>query len=131
MATWAKRKRVEFIADRLKTVGRINRADLREYFAISLQTATADFHSFEDANPGIMVFDGRIKAFVRPDLVSPDSRDTLRRAAPELLFALRKLTMMARTSGGTAGSDEALMAACDEAEAAIARATAPNPSRED
>lgn len=33
--------------------------------------------------------------------------------------ALRKLTMMARTSGGVSGPDPALMAACEEAEAAL------------
>lgn len=44
-------------------------------------------------------------------------------AAPELLEALKKLTMMARTSGGTAGPDAGLMEACAEAESAIAKAT--------
>ena len=44
-------------------------------------------------------------------------------AAPDLLEALRKLTMMARTSGGTSGPDDDLMRACEAAEAAIAKAT--------
>ncbi|MCB0541864.1 MAG: hypothetical protein KDC70_00015 [Saprospiraceae bacterium] len=43
-------------------------------------------------------------------------------AAPEILGALKKLTMMARTSGGTAGPDAGLMEACAEAEAAISKA---------
>lgn len=43
-------------------------------------------------------------------------------AAPELLEALLKLTMMARTSGGTLGPDKALMEACEVAEAAINKA---------
>lgn len=34
--------------------------------------------------------------------------------------ALRNLTFMARTSGGTAGADLGLMAACEEAEACLA-----------
>lgn len=38
-----------------------------------------------------------------------------------LFNALRKLTMMARTSGGIAGPDPMLMDACDEAEALISR----------
>lgn len=42
-------------------------------------------------------------------------------AAPELLDALKKLTMMARTSGGTAGPDTELMAACEHAESIIAK----------
>jgi hypothetical protein len=50
----------------------------------------------------------------------PDAR--LIAAAPELLEALRPLTMMARTSGGTPGPDAGLMAACEAAEAAIAKA---------
>jgi hypothetical protein len=37
----------------------------------------------------------------------------------ELTAALKGLTVMARTSGGTAGRDDALCAACDEAEAAL------------
>jgi len=40
--------------------------------------------------------------------------------AKRLAEALRKLTYIARTSGGTAGRDEALCAACDEAEIALA-----------
>lgn len=42
--------------------------------------------------------------------------------AEELEGALKRLTMMARTSGGTAGRDEALCKACDDAEAALSRA---------
>jgi len=44
-------------------------------------------------------------------------------AAPDLLEALRILTMMAETSGGTSGPDAELMAACDQANRAIAKAT--------
>ena len=40
----------------------------------------------------------------------------------QLLSALKQLTMAARTSGGTAGRDETLCAACDVAEAVIAKA---------
>ena len=36
-----------------------------------------------------------------------------------LKAAMRKLVFAARTSGGTAGHDEALCAACDEAEALL------------
>lgn len=54
--------------------------------------------------------------------VSPDDL-ALMLSAPELLGALRKLTMLARTSGGVAGSDAELMDACSVAEAAIAKAT--------
>ena len=46
---------------------------------------------------------------------------------PALREALRKLTFAARTSGGTAGPDAALMAACDEAEAALASLPHPEP----
>lgn len=38
---------------------------------------------------------------------------------------LRKLVFAARTSGGTAGRDEALCQACDEAEALLERAASP------
>ena len=41
----------------------------------------------------------------------------------QLFSALKQITMMARTSGGVAGRDEALCAACDVAEAAIASAS--------
>jgi hypothetical protein len=40
----------------------------------------------------------------------------------EPVALLRKLTLMARTSGGTAGPDAGLMAACEEAEAFLAAA---------
>lgn len=40
----------------------------------------------------------------------------------DILSALRRLTIAARTSGGTAGRDEGLCAACDAAEVAIAKA---------
>jgi hypothetical protein len=43
-------------------------------------------------------------------------------AAPELYEALRKLSFAAQTTGGTAGRDEALVAAIDEAAAALAKA---------
>jgi hypothetical protein len=43
-------------------------------------------------------------------------------ANADLLPALKRLTVAARTSGGVAGRDEGLCAACDEAEAAIAKA---------
>jgi hypothetical protein len=39
---------------------------------------------------------------------------------PRIINALRKLLFAARTSGGTAGRDNSLCAACDEAEAALA-----------
>lgn len=51
-----------------------------------------------------------------------DERDEL---MAEMLAALRKLTLMARSSGGTAGPDSALMAACETAEAVIAKAGSP------
>lgn len=44
-------------------------------------------------------------------------------AAPDLLEALKKLSFAAQTSGGTAGRDEALVAAIDHASAIIAKAT--------
>lgn len=42
-------------------------------------------------------------------------------AAPMLHEALRKLVVAARTSGGVAGRDDGLCAACDQAEAALAK----------
>lgn len=43
----------------------------------------------------------------------------------EVLVALQRLTDAARTSGGIAGRDAELCAACDEAEAVIARVRLP------
>ena len=51
-----------------------------------------------------------------------DDVRALIKAAPTLLKVLKRLTMLARTTGGFAGPDSELMSACDQAEAAIAAA---------
>lgn len=48
-------------------------------------------------------------------------------AAPKLLATLRKLTFMARTSGGTAGPDTGLMDACADAETVLNGFPSPDP----
>ena len=59
---------------------------------------------------------------IKAELKWPDhSRNSAKSAENELRAALRKLTFMARTSGGVGGRDEALCAACDEAEAILER----------
>lgn len=55
--------------------------------------------------------------------VSRQALDEVLSEHTTLLLALRYLTMMARTSGGTAGPDAGLMAACEQAETAIQSAT--------
>ena len=50
--------------------------------------------------------------------------DKLRAINVELREALKTLTMMARTSGGVAGRDNELCAACDRAETAIEKTEA-------
>ena len=52
------------------------------------------------------------------------------RQEPRIIAALRMLVFAARTSGGTAGHDEYLCAACDEAEAALGEG-APLPPKDE
>jgi hypothetical protein len=56
------------------------------------------------------------------DALEASANARLIAAAPELFEALRKLSFAAQTSGGTAGRDEALVAAINEADAALAKA---------
>jgi hypothetical protein len=58
---------------------------------------------------------GRLLRFERTETVKINA------AEPDMLAALKQLAFAARTSGGVAGRDDALCAACDLAEAVIAR----------
>jgi hypothetical protein len=60
------------------------------------------------------------------DGVVPETFDPWARIA-ELEKALKRLLLMARTSGGTAGPDIALMAACDAASAVLASTSGAEP----
>lgn len=67
MATWAMRKRYEWIAAKLEAGESFGRADLVEAFTITTQTASATVGEFMELNPGKLRYDKSRKAFVRDD----------------------------------------------------------------
>lgn len=123
MATWAMKQRYAWIKARAEAGESFTRADIVETFTVTKQTASATMREFQSIYPDIIRYCASRKAFVRADLGPPEKDGLRRRDASGLLDALRKLTIAARTTGGTAGPDEGLMKACAEAEAAIAKAT--------
>lgn len=68
--------------------------------------------------------DGAIAAWNRRPAASIEQEQQVAQDGG-LYSALRKLVFAARTSGGVAGRDEGLCAACDEAEAVLATGTEP------
>lgn len=61
--TFAQRMRLIWIDDRLAELGRINRADLRGAFGISVQQASADFAAYARLNTARMHYDPSAKAW--------------------------------------------------------------------
>ena len=123
MATWAMRQRYAWIDARLAAGEPFNRDDLVKAFTVTKQTASATIHQYQELQPDALRYDVSRKAFVRSD--APATAGLSRREIA-LSDALRRLVMLARTSGGTAGPDAALMAACAEVEAVLAPSTNTN-----
>ena len=64
---WGAERRLEFIEFRLYWEGRINRADLMDYFGISAPQASADLSRYQDMAPGNLVYDTRKKTYLISD----------------------------------------------------------------
>lgn len=54
---WGQERRLEFIDFRLLWEGRLNRADITEFFRISVPQASLDLAKYQEIAPGNMVYD--------------------------------------------------------------------------
>ncbi|WP_243612961.1 hypothetical protein [Shimia aestuarii] len=61
---WFANHRQEWIAQMLRTYGFVNRQHLMRHFGISSAQAAVDFRTFNDQNPGVMIYDARRKTYV-------------------------------------------------------------------
>lgn len=62
--TWARNQRLEFIRQHLALYGSIGREDLRRRFAVTHQTASADFAAFRAKWPDSLAYDGSRKTHI-------------------------------------------------------------------
>ncbi len=62
---WSQDRRLKFIDFRLRWEGRINRTDLTDFFNISIPQASADLSRYTEAAPFNMVYDVKLKAYVK------------------------------------------------------------------
>ena len=62
--TWFAQHRQEWIAQMLSVYGHINRQHLMRNFRISASQAANDFNTFNENNPGAMIYDNRRKTYV-------------------------------------------------------------------
>lgn len=61
---WSVEQRLEFIEFRLYWDGRVNRADLVDFFGISVPQASADLSRYQETAPKNIVYDKSAKAYV-------------------------------------------------------------------
>ncbi|MGR6771493.1 WYL domain-containing protein [Pectobacterium brasiliense] len=79
---WGQERRLEFIDFRLLWEGRLNRADITEFFRISVPQASLDLAKYQDIAPDNMVYDRTQKAYIatvdfKPVFASFDSNHYL------------------------------------------------------
>lgn len=70
-SNWSQDRRLKFIDFRLRWEGRINRTDLTQFFNISMPQASADLAKYSEAAPTNLIYDGRIKTYVRTETYTP------------------------------------------------------------
>jgi hypothetical protein len=68
---WAQRQRIDFIAERLRVRGFVNRADLQVKFEISTPQASTDLREFQALYPNAMTYNTRTKRYERGGNVPP------------------------------------------------------------
>ena len=68
---WGVEKRLEFIDFRLYWDGRINRADLTDFFDISVPQASTDLRQYGATAPDNMIYDKSAKCYLATDLFTP------------------------------------------------------------
>ncbi|EBC3389610.1 WYL domain-containing protein [Salmonella enterica] len=61
---WGQERRLEFIDFRLLWEGRLNRADITEFFRISVPQASLDLAKYQEIAPGNMVYDRTQKTYI-------------------------------------------------------------------
>lgn len=59
---------MKFIAQRLASIGHLNRSALQQEFGISIPQASIDLGEFQAANPGAMFYDRKQKRYLRADM---------------------------------------------------------------
>ncbi len=64
---WGVERRLEFVEFRLFWEGSINRADLVEFFGVSVPQASKDLALYQERAPGNMDYDTREKRYVAAD----------------------------------------------------------------
>jgi hypothetical protein len=60
---WFQRHRQEFILEKLRTQGFVQRKDLTCEYGISTQQASSDFTNFQAMNPGLIEYDKTGKCY--------------------------------------------------------------------
>src|SRR5690242_9913944 len=63
-ARWSQARRLEFIDFRLRWSGRINRADLTDFFGISVPQASLDIARYAELAPGNLEYDRSARVYV-------------------------------------------------------------------
>ena len=79
---WGQERRLEFIDFRLFWDGRLNRADLANFFSISIPQASIDISLYQERAPGNIIYDRQEKAYLASDsfvpvVTSPDAHSFL------------------------------------------------------
>lgn len=62
---WFTEQRQAWIAETVEVFGFIRREHLMRKFGVSVAQASKDISDFKKANPGVIVYDGSKKAYVR------------------------------------------------------------------
>ena len=70
-STWSPNQRLRFIDAKLYWEGRINRADLAEAYSISVQQASSDLSTYNEAAPSNLLYDPRLKGYTSSESFSP------------------------------------------------------------
>ena len=107
---WGIEQRLEFIEFRLFWEGTINRADIVDYFGVSVPQASKDLTHYQERAPGNMEYDKRSKCYVAAE------KFVLRFLNPDPYVFLAQLRLVAE---GTMASHESWIAQLPEADVAL------------
>ena len=107
---WGVEQRIEFIEFRLFWEGAINRADIVDFFGVSVPQASKDLTLYQERAPGNMEYDTRGKRYVAAE------KFVLRFLDPDPYVYLAQLRSVAE---GTAASHESWIAELPKADVAL------------